>query len=64
MRTNDIVLRQVFPPIPDHNFDWACWHDGLEEGHIGYGATPIEAAVDLARLDRERAEAEEPEEDK
>jgi hypothetical protein len=50
----DIVMKQGFPPIPI----WAAWHDGdEEEGHVGYGPTPIEAVVDLARLDRERAEA-------
>jgi hypothetical protein len=60
MRMRDIVLRQVFPPIPapDRPFDWAAWHDGdEEENHQGYGATPEEALADLARLDQERAEA-------
>jgi hypothetical protein len=54
----DIVMRQVFPPIPVRDFDWAAWHDGdEEEGHVGYGATPEEAIADLDRLDQERAEA-------
>ena len=58
MRMSDIVMRQVFPPIPDRRFDWAVWHDGdEEEGHVGYGATPAEALADLERLDKERAEA-------
>jgi hypothetical protein len=57
MRMRDIVLRQVFPPIPDRRFDWAAWHDGDEENHQGYGRTPEEALADLARLDQERAEA-------
>lgn len=59
MRMRDIVLRQVFPPIPDRRFDWAAWHDGEEEeNHSGWGATPEEALADLERLDQERAEAE------
>lgn len=59
MRMRDIVLRQVFPPIPDRRYDWAAWHDGdEEENHQGYGRTPEEAIADLERLDQERAEAE------
>ena len=58
MRMRDIVLRQVFPPIPTRDFDWAAWHDGEEEEHCGYGPTPADAIADLERLDQERAEAE------
>lgn len=58
MRMSDIVLRQVFPPIPDRRFDWAAWHDGEEEeNHCGWGPTAEEAIADLERLDQERAEA-------
>ena len=61
MRMRDIVLRQVYPPIPDRRWDWQAWHEGDEENnHAGWGATPEEAIADLGRLDEERAEANEP----
>jgi hypothetical protein len=53
-----IIVKPCFPPIPVRDFDWAAWHDGDEENHCGRGATPEEAVADLARLDQERAEAE------
>jgi hypothetical protein len=56
----DLVLRQVYPPIPDRRWDWCAWHDGDEEdGHCGWGTTPEQAIADLGRLDQERDEAEE-----
>jgi hypothetical protein len=54
----DIVMKQVYPPIPDRRWDWCAWHDGEEEEHCGCGTTPEEALADLDRLDQERAEAE------
>jgi hypothetical protein len=48
------------PPIPDRQFDWHAMYepDDSEGHHVGYGHTREEALADLARLDWERAEAE------
>jgi hypothetical protein len=55
-----IVTNNVFPPIPDRQFDWCAYHERHEEcpGRYGWGATEAEALTDLARLDEEAAEAE------
>ena len=56
-----IITVNVFAPIPDRRFDWCAYHEGDEEsaGRYGWGPTEAEALADLARLDEERAEAEE-----
>ena len=55
-RMRDVVLRQVYPPIPIRSYDWCAWHDGHEEEYCGWGATPEEALHDLAELDEDNAE--------
>jgi hypothetical protein len=47
-RVMKIVTRNVRPPIPIRQFDWAAWYDGEEEnGGYGYGPTQKAAIVDL-----------------
>jgi hypothetical protein len=62
----DVVLKQVYPPIPDRRWDWCAWHDGEEEDthHTGWGPTPEQALADLARIDQERAEEEDESDDR
>ena len=41
-----IVTDNIFPPVPNRQFDWCAFYDGDEErGGYGYGATE-EAAID------------------
>ena len=43
-----IVTNYNPPPIPNRNFDWCAWSDGLlDEGPIGFGATEREAVEEL-----------------
>ena len=54
-----IITRNVYPPIPNRNFDWCAYHDGDEEnGRYGWGSTETEALADLEILDQEREECE------
>jgi hypothetical protein len=51
-----IITNNVFPPIPDRQFDWVAYRDGTEErGNYGYGPTEEAAIADLTDL--EAAEA-------
>jgi hypothetical protein len=43
-----IITQNIFPPIPDRNFDWSAVTDDYEPGHpIGYGPTEQAAVTDL-----------------
>lgn len=47
-RRPKIITRNIFPPIPDRQFDWCAYRDGEEErGHYGYGPTEHTAIADL-----------------
>jgi hypothetical protein len=61
-----IITEYVHPPIPDRGSDWRAYHEGDEEKPTrhGWGATEAEALADLARLDREYAEAMEDEDER
>jgi hypothetical protein len=56
-----IVTVHYTPLGNDDRFQWCAFHWTNEYHylHRGWGATKAEALDDLARLDRERAEAEE-----
>jgi hypothetical protein len=44
----NIVIRNIYPPIPIRQFDWCAYVDGEEErGEYGYGSTKAEAIADL-----------------
>ena len=52
MRTDNITVHFVYPPIPSRQFDWCATYDNDEpddEGNMlaGYGKTPQEAVADL-----------------
>jgi hypothetical protein len=52
-----MIVRNVYPPIPDRQFDWTAFWDGTEETqHAGWGATREEAIADLLQLDEDRSE--------
>ena len=55
MRTRDIRYQLTCQSL-DRRYAWCCFHDGDDDNHCGYGATPEEALADLERLDQERAE--------
>lgn len=55
MRMRDIVYQLTCGG--DRSTAWRVYHDGDNDNHCGYGATPEEALADLDRLDQERAEA-------
>jgi hypothetical protein len=57
-KMRDVVLKQVYPPIPIRSFDWCAWHDDDEESNTGWGATPEEALADLAQLDEDDEDSE------
>ncbi len=43
-----IKTRNIFPPIPNRNFDWSACLDGHEEsGVYGFGETEHIAVADL-----------------
>lgn len=56
-----VVTSNIFPPIPDRQFDWCAYFDGQEDGWIGYGPTEADAIEDLMIVSedsRSMAEAE------
>jgi len=53
----DVIIRFEHPPIPDRNYDWQAYREGMEEGCVGYGATEVEALAELLMLEADEAEA-------
>lgn len=51
-----IITNYWAKPIPDRQFDWSAMEDGGDERLCGYGRTEAEAIEDLRRLQTERAE--------
>ena len=59
MTGKKMIIRYIFPPIPQRQFDYtAYWEKDEGTPHAGFGATEAEAIADLQRLDQERWEAE------
>ena len=56
-KVSKVITVNIYPPIPDRQFDWCAYHEGEEETNwYGYGHTEQEAIEDLKRLDSEREE--------
>jgi hypothetical protein len=44
-----VITHHIHPPIPQRQFDWVALFEGDEESQThGYGASKLEALVDLA----------------
>jgi len=50
----DVITVFIYPPIPDRSNDWCAYRDGDEEqpGLVGWGATEMEALMDLRECHR------------
>ncbi len=59
MNKPKIVTKFVHPPIPVRQFDYCAWIEGHdEEGRPeGWGATELEARIDLLEILIEKIEA-------
>ena len=54
------IITNYWPkPIPDRQFDWSAMEDGGDERFCGWGPTEDEARADLRRLQQERSDYEE-----
>ena len=57
MNRNKIIVRYVFPAIPERGFDWCAFRDGTEEaGPYGHGETEEDAVRDLIEQEEDMEE--------
>lgn len=53
-----IITNNVYPPIPDRQFDWSAVRDGYEPGcPVGRGPTEEAAIADLLAMEADREDA-------
>lgn len=45
---SSVITKCEPPPIPVRGYDWHAYIDGQEESCTGYGATELEAVIELA----------------
>ena len=53
--SDSVVVRWIYPPIPDRRFDWQASRDGWDLGDpLGFGRTELEAIKDLLTQEEEQ----------